>query len=111
MNPDPEYIALRNSLIPEAEKWTNKLCGNKYRGENKKEKASWDARWSREFLKRVDFLYQEKMEELCFAEITESRNLISNVQNADTLIVSENGSIQQIKANSGFTFAGLDTGK
>ncbi len=63
--PDPDYIKLRNSLIPEAEKWTNKLCGRRYWGADKKGKAVWDSRWSRQFFKRMDFLYQEKMEELC----------------------------------------------
>lgn len=57
--PDPEYIALRTSLIPEAVEWTNKLYGKKYRGTIQKEKFAFDARWNTAFLKRVEFLYQE----------------------------------------------------
>ncbi len=63
-HPNPEYIKLRESLIPEAMEWTNKLCGKRYQGESKKEKTAWDARWSREFLKRVGFLYEETVNEL-----------------------------------------------
>ncbi len=86
MQPDPEYITIRNSLIPEAEAFTNKLCGNAYRGSNKKEKAVWDSRWSRNFLKRMDFLYHEKMEELCQGKTTESSISPLNVPSADTSI-------------------------
>jgi len=85
MNPDPEYIKLRDSLIPKAEKWTNKLCGKKNQGGNKKERDVWNARWSREFLKRVDFLYQEKMEELCQGKYIGSSTGKKSAEIADTL--------------------------
>jgi len=84
-HPDPDYIKLRDSLIPEAVKWTCKLCGHKYWGSDKKEKAAWDARWSREFLKRVDFLYQEKMEELCQGKDTGPSTGRKSAEIADTL--------------------------
>ena len=84
-HPDPDYIKIREKLIPEAEKWTNKLCGKKYRGKNKKERDVWNARWSREFLKRVDFLYQEKIEELCQGKDTGSSTWTKSVEIADTL--------------------------
>ena len=89
MNPDPEYIKLRDSLIPKAEKWTNKLCGKKNQGGNKKERDVWNARWSREFLKRVDFLYQEKMEELCQVDTTGNNISTVNVGTVSTLTQSE----------------------
>jgi hypothetical protein len=56
---DKDYAKLRNSLIPEAEKFTNKHCGVSYEGENQKEREAWSAKWSRCFVRRMDHLYAE----------------------------------------------------
>jgi hypothetical protein len=58
MKPDADYILARNSLINEAVMYTNKLCGRTCGSRNKKVKEEWDSRWSREFLKKMDRLYE-----------------------------------------------------
>lgn len=58
---DQDYIRERNSCIPEAEKFANKYCGQKYKGDKSDELARdrWNNKWTRTFIRRMDHLYNK----------------------------------------------------
>ena len=56
---DKEYAAARNALIPEAEKFANKYCGNSFIGDSEKERDAWNKKWSSTFIRRMNHLYSK----------------------------------------------------
>jgi hypothetical protein len=72
LQPDQAYISLRNSLIPEAEAFTNKLVGRSAIGKSDAERDKWNARWNQNFHSRMNRLYwwavEEKEKQSCLAE-------------------------------------------
>jgi hypothetical protein len=56
---DKDYAKLRNSLIPEAEKFANKYCGVKCQGDTETARDLWNKKWSSTFIRRMNHLYAE----------------------------------------------------
>jgi hypothetical protein len=56
MKPDPEYIAKRDALIPQAEKYANRLYGAVGKGKTAKEREEWANLWSRAFHMKMNEL-------------------------------------------------------
>jgi len=57
---DKAYAAERNKLIPEAEAYANKRCGEAFQGGSDTERIKWNSKWSRTFLRHMDKLYRER---------------------------------------------------
>lgn len=99
-HPDTDYISARDALIPEAEKIAKQRVqeigkDSDWRTGVEGKKFKWDY-FSEEFHKEMNRLW---------AETIASSTLKENVGTASISTASESGSIQKIKANSGFTFA------
>lgn len=61
--PDKKYIEARNRLIPEAERYANKLCGKKPPKKTGKKadnsRDEWNARWNRTFHSKMNQLWRD----------------------------------------------------
>lgn len=54
---DQQYVDMRNTLIPIAERYANKAAGQSGTGKSMKEREVWAARWNRAFHRRMNALY------------------------------------------------------